>query len=124
LGAYLRKKTQAATLVLLTALSTLFGCEAERRKSDAELGLNPRQAAGRRVFDAQCARCHAAYSSRALQGPTLRGVLTRQYLPSGVPANDERVADVIRLGRGKMPGYSRVLNDQQINDLIVYLHTL
>jgi len=38
--------------------------------------------------------------------------------------NDERVADVIRLGRGKMPGYSRVLNDQQINDLIVYLHTL
>ena len=124
MGAYLRKKTQAATLVLLTALSTLFGCEAERRKSDAELGLNPQQAAGRRVFDAQCDRCHAAYSSRALQGPTLRGVLTRQYLPSGVPANDERVADVIRLGRGKMPGYSRVLNDQQIDDLIVYLHTL
>jgi mono/diheme cytochrome c family protein len=102
----------------------LLACKAERRKSDAELGLNPQQAAGRRIFDAQCARCHAAYSSRALQGPTLRGIFNGKYLPSGVPANDERVVDVIRLGRPKMPGYARVLNDQQINDLIAYLHTL
>jgi hypothetical protein len=31
---------------------------------------------------------------------------------------------VIRLGRNKMPGYAPVLNQQQINDLLAYLHTL
>jgi mono/diheme cytochrome c family protein len=41
-----------------------------------------------------------------------------------MPANDDRVTDVIRMGRNKMPGYSQVLNQQQINDLLAYLHTL
>ena len=50
--------------------------------------------------------------------------MKRQYLPSGMPANDDRLREVIRLGRDKMPGYSRVLNDQQIDDLIAYLHSL
>jgi mono/diheme cytochrome c family protein len=43
---------------------------------------------------------------------------------SGLPANDERVAETIRLGRGKMPGFGRTLSEQQISDLLVYMHTL
>jgi len=101
------------------------GCEVERRKSDAELGLNSQQAAGRRIYDNYCDRCHAPYSSRGRQGPPMKGVFSRPYLPmSGMPANDDRISDIIRMGRNKMPGYAQLLDQDQIKDLLAYLHTL
>src|SRR5438132_1974321 len=45
-----------ASIVLCTIC--LSACDVERRKSDAELGLNPQQAAGRKVYDYYCDRCH------------------------------------------------------------------
>ena len=116
-----------ATLIACVALALLIlaGCEVERRKSDAELGLNPQQAAGRRVYDEYCDRCHAPYSSGGRQGPGLRGVFKKQYLPiSGIPANDARVGEIIRIGRNKMGGYGNVLTQQQIDDMLAYMHTL
>jgi len=107
------------------ALALLAACDVERRKSDAELGLNAQQAAGRRIYDAECDRCHEPYSTRGKKGPALKGVFQHKYLSlSGLPANDERVTDVIRLGRGEMAGYSQKLNQQDIEDLLAYLHTL
>ena len=71
-----------ATLWACVALALLLlGCEVERRKSDAELGLNPQQIAGRHVYDEYCDRCHAPYSSGGRQGPGLKGVFKQQYLP-------------------------------------------
>ncbi len=102
-----------------------IGCDIERRKSDAELGLNAQQAAGRRIYDQYCDRCHAPYSSRGRHGPSMKHIFKQPYLPmSGMPANDDRVRDVIRMGRDKMPAYSQVLTEQQIADLLAYLHTL
>ena len=110
--------------VVLGALA-LAGCDVERRKSDAELGLNPQQAAGRQLYDNYCDRCHEPYSSRGKKGPSLEGVFKRQYLSlSGLPANDDRVTDIVKYGRAKMEGFGRVMTDQQIQDLIAYLHTL
>jgi len=112
-------------LVVIGALVALAGCEAERRKSDAELGLNPQQADGRRLYDNYCDRCHEPYSSRGKKGPGLKGVFKQQYLPlSGLPANDERITDIIKNGRAKMEGFRQVMTDEQIKDLIAYLHTL
>jgi mono/diheme cytochrome c family protein len=109
--------------ILLLALGT--GCEVQRRKSDAELGLTPRQAAGRHIYDQYCDRCHLPYSSKKRQGPSLKGLFKREDLPvSGMPANDDRVKDVIRMGRNKMDGFGNVLTDEQISDLLAYLHTL
>ena len=106
--------------LLLTA-----GCKVERRKTDAELGLNPQQIAGRRVYDAHCDRCHEPYSSRGKQGPSMKGVFKKSYLElSGLPANDERVREIILYGRSKMPGYNQTLTPQQVDDLLAYLHTL
>ncbi|MGA7561107.1 MAG: cytochrome c [Terriglobales bacterium] len=103
----------------------LVGCEVERRKSDAELGLNPQQAEGRKLYDNYCDRCHEPYSSRGKKGPSLKGVFKHQYLSlSGLPANDERMIDIIKYGRAKMEGFNQVMNDQQIKDLLAYLHTL
>jgi mono/diheme cytochrome c family protein len=101
------------------------GCDVERRKSDAELGLTSQQASGRHIYDQYCDRCHSAYSSRGRKGPSLQSIFKNQYLSqSGMPANDDRVGDIIHIGRNKMDGFSNVLTDAQIKDLLAYLHTL
>jgi mono/diheme cytochrome c family protein len=112
-------------LALCLALCGLAGCDVERRRSDAELGLNPQQASGRKSFDNHCDRCHRPYSSKGKKGPGLKGIFQHQYLSlSGLPANDDRVGDIIRNGRTDMPGYGQVLSAQEIQDLLAYLHTL
>jgi mono/diheme cytochrome c family protein len=109
----------------ILALLALAGCDVERRKSNAELGLNPQQAEGRKLYDDYCDRCHEAYSSRGKKGPSLKGVFKQQYLSvSGLPANDDRVAEIVKNGRAKMEGFSQVMTDRQIQDLLAYLHTL
>jgi mono/diheme cytochrome c family protein len=113
------------SLAVLLALAATFACDVERRKSDAELGLNPQQSAGRKIYDSHCDRCHEPYSTRGKKGPALQGIFQRKYLSlSGLPANDERVTDIVRLGRNEMPGYSQTLSSQDIQDLLAYLHTL
>jgi len=125
-----RKLTQerrwiGAALAACLALAALAGCDVERRKSDAELGLNPQQAAGRKIYDNYCDRCHRPYSTKGKKGPGLKGVFQHQYLPlTGLPANDDRVGDIIRNGRPDMTGYSQVLSPQDLQDLLAYLHTL
>ncbi len=112
-------------LAVVLALAFVAACDAERRKSDAELGLNPQQAAGRQLYDKYCDRCHEPYSTRGKKGPGLKGVFQRKFLSlSGLPANDERVGDIIRQGRNEMPGYSQTLSAQDLQDLLAYLHTL
>ena len=118
-----------ASVVLMSlsslALIGLAGCDAERRKSDAELRLNAQQAAGRRLYDNYCDRCHEPYSTRGKKGPGLKGVFKQPYLPlSGLPANDDRVGDIVKFGRSKMEGFGRVMDDQQIKDLLAYMHSL
>ena len=122
-------RTRSNYLLTLATLSVLVsglaGCQAQRRKSDAELGLNPQQIAGRKVYDNYCDRCHEPYSSSGKQGPPLKGVYSKPYLPlSGLPANDERIGEIVRYGRSKMPGFGQSLSNQQIQDLLVDMHTL
>jgi len=113
------------TLFSLWGSVVLCGCDVERRKSDAELGLNPQQSAGRKIYDNYCDRCHEPYSTRGKKGPGLKGVFQDKYLAiSGLPANDERVGDIIRLGRKEMPGYSQTLSQQDLDNLLAYMHTL
>jgi len=127
LTSYFRNRVALAFSVAVAtgALVLALGCDVERRKSDAELGLNPQQAAGRKHYDNYCDRCHEPYSSRGKKGPSLKGVFKKQYLElSGLPANDERVGDIVKYGRSKMEGFGNVMNDQQIKDLLAYMHTL
>ena len=112
-------------IAALFTILVLTGCDVERRQSDAELGLNPQQASGRKIYDNYCDRCHRPYSTKGKKGPGLKGVFQNKYLPqTGLPANDERVTDIIRNGRPDMPGYSQVLSSQDIQDLLAYMHTL
>jgi len=119
------RKFQRFFLLIAAAMVLYSACDVERRKSDAELGLTAQQAAGRRVYDRYCDQCHEPYSTSGKKGPGLKGIFKKQYLSvSGLPANDDRVTEIIRFGRSKMPAYSQTLDQQQIQDLLVYLHTL
>ena len=112
------------TTTFLLAAMMFSGCDVEPRKSDAELGLNVQQAAGRRVYDSRCAECHYAYSTHNLRGPSLHGLFKKQFMSSGIPANDERVLDIVLLGRAKMPAFQNKLTQEQVDELMAYLHTL
>ena len=117
--------TVTSFLMASTVALTLTGCDVERRKSDTELGLTPQQVSGRKIYDQHCDRCHEPYSTRGKKGPGLKGVFQHQYLPlSGLPANDERVADILNHGRNGMPGFSQTLSAQDVQDLLAYMHTL
>jgi mono/diheme cytochrome c family protein len=113
-----------AAAFILIALLFAIACDTEPRKTDAELGLTPQQAAGRRVYDSRCAECHYAYSKHDLKGPSLNGLFKRPNMKNGIPANDARVADVILIGRPKMPSFQNKLTQQQFDNLMAYLHTL
>jgi mono/diheme cytochrome c family protein len=115
--------TLIASLILMAAVFWA-ACDSEPRKSDAELGLTPQQAQGRRVYDTRCAECHYAYSKRNLRGPSLSGLFKRPNMKNGIPANDDRVSDIILIGRPKMPSFQNKLTQQQFDDLMAYLHTL
>ncbi len=86
--------------------------------------LNAQEAAGRSVFISACAKCHNAYETQALHGPSLYGIFRKSYLPSGAPSRDDRVLEVILHGRNMMPAAGQDLDQQQLNDLLAYLHTL
>ncbi len=86
--------------------------------------LTPVETQGYLLFQSNCARCHLPNTTRALHGPGLQALYKQPYLPSGAPANDDRVQSVIVHGRGMMPAFGNTLDDEQIHTLLTYLHTL
>jgi len=107
------------SLILLPAL----GCHPSA-PSKPLTALTPQEAAGQQVFASRCSNCHYSDSGEGLTGPGLQGLFRKPYLPSGGAANDARVTSVIVRGRGMMPPMGNTLTDEQLNDLLAYLHTL
>lgn len=97
----------AISLVVLTA-------------SPVSAQTNGDPAAGREVFEANCAMCHGQDASGMMgMHPSLRGAVERLSL--------EGVAVTIRNGRDTnppMPAFEGRLGDQEIEDVIAYLDTL
>ena len=86
--------------------------------------LTPTEMRGHAIYRSQCASCHYANSEQPLHGPGLQGMFKKPYLPSGAPANDDRVLSAIVHGRNMMPAFGNALDDRQLQDLMAYLHTL
>jgi mono/diheme cytochrome c family protein len=82
----------------------------------------PQEARGAAVFKQTCARCHNPTTTRPLNGPGLQALTKLKAMPSGEPPTDERLMEVILHGRQMMP--PAPLSDQQLLDLLAYLHTL
>src|SRR5579872_6968285 len=111
-----------AGMVALAMFAT--GCKPSMGPSKAVNELTPAEQQGRAIYDRDCAGCHYANHTGDLHGPSLFGMYRKSYLPSGAPANDARVTPVIMQGRNMMPGFGNQLTDQQLQDLLAYLHTL
>jgi mono/diheme cytochrome c family protein len=109
--------------LLFLALAGALGCK-HPTTSKPLSELTPQEAAGQQVFVGRCSSCHYADSEEGLYGPGLESLFHKPYLPSGAAANDARVTAVILRGRGMMPPLGNTLTDQQLADLLAYLHTL
>ncbi len=108
---------------LIVAVAQLAGCRSTPPPTPlAE--LNPQQTRGHGVFQARCAVCHYDRQSGTLHGPSLLGLYKKPALPSGAAATDERVSATILRGRNNMPALGNQLDQDDLNDLIAYLHTL
>ncbi|HZZ39491.1 MAG TPA: cytochrome c [Acidobacteriaceae bacterium] len=111
------------TMAVLFA-AAMAGCGPSLGPSKPVGELTAQEAQGRVVYQQDCASCHYANKTGDLHGPSLFAMYRKKYLPSGAPANDARVTPVIQRGRNMMPGFGNQLDDQQLQDLLAYLHTL
>lgn len=110
--------------LLITPFCLLAGCGPSLPPSKPLGELTSQELHGHSVYVAQCARCHYANSDGSLHGPGLHGLYKRKYLPSGAPANDDRVTATILHGRNMMPSFGNTMDEEQLADLLAYLHTL
>lgn len=106
------------------AVCAVAGCGPPPPPSKPLSELTPQEMRGHEVFVRECARCHDANDQRAKHGPGLQAMFKQKYLASGAPANDDRVTNVIMDGHGMMPAFGNTMDEEQLRDLLAYLHTL
>jgi mono/diheme cytochrome c family protein len=116
---------RARRVLILSALTAiavgLAGCRSLPPSKPAS-EWTPQETRGAAVYQAKCARCHYPTTTSPLHGPGLQAITKLKAMPSGAPPTDERLSAVILNGRQTMP--PTPLSDDQLNDLIAYLHTL
>jgi len=96
---------------------SLAGCHATP-------ALTREQAAGRHLYQVRCGHCHEDNDLGLKKvPPDLHGVFDRKSLPSGIPATDEAVRHNVLAGRGMMPGFAGRFTEEQMAELLAYLHT-
>jgi mono/diheme cytochrome c family protein len=107
----------AAAVVLMAAV----GCHSlPPSKPSSEWTAS--EARGAQVFQANCARCHYPTTTQGKKGPGLQAITKMKAMPSGAPPTDERLTATILHGRGMMP--ATTLNEDELRDLLAYIHTL
>ena len=114
------KRTVSA--LLLASLSILAsGCRHVEPPTPLTQ-LNQQQTVGYMVFQTRCSLCHYERVDASKNGPALAGLFKKPYLPSGAPANDDRVSATILHGRGLMPAQN--LDQDELAAILAYLHTV
>jgi mono/diheme cytochrome c family protein len=110
-----------AVAIGLAGSVILAGCRS-LPPSKPESLWTPEEARGAQVYQQKCARCHYPTTTHGLHGPGLQALTKEKAMPSGMPPTDERMTQVILQGRQMMP--ATPLSDDQLSDLLAYLHTL
>jgi mono/diheme cytochrome c family protein len=111
----------AACIGLMACEFALAGCRS-LPASKPEALWTADESRGAFVFQQKCAKCHHPTTTRPLNGPGLQALTKVKTMPSGAPPTDERLTFVILHGRNMMPATR--LTDDQLSDLLAYLHTL
>src|SRR4051812_34838392 len=109
-------KGRISLLGAFVLAASLIACSKNSNKSEMN---------GRALFGMSCGPCHDTPPPDLLkERPKLNGLFTSKTLPSGAPATDEQVHKVIIEGLRTMPAFDRRLPEQDVRDIIAYLHTL
>ena len=114
-------KPAVAAIGLCLGLPLLSGCRHVDPPTPITQ-LNQGQTVGYMVFQTHCEICHYERLDQPKNGPSLEGVFKKPYLPSGAPANEERVTATILHGRGLMPAQN--LDAGELAAILAYLHTV
>lgn len=121
----MRSRFLAVALGVLACAAGLSICVAGCRSlpaSKPEALWTAEEARGAQVYRQKCAKCHYPTTTHPLNGPGLQALTKIKAMPSGAPPTDERLIYVIVHGRQMMPATQ--LDDDQLHDLLAYLHTL
>lgn len=122
-----RRRRDRGTSFLLRGLASLgviclIGCSGTRSGGSREATQVNLQ--GQEVYQRVCAQCHDATDLHLLKDPPrLDGLFRKQTFPSGAPASDEELRNVILHGRGIMPPFEQVVDGDEVNAIIQYMHT-
>ncbi len=102
----------------------VLGCTAAWSGCHSEQPLTQQEAEGKHLYASRCAHCHED-NDLALKKipPDLHGVFASSKLPSGAPASDAAVENVVLNGKGMMPAFSGRFTPDQMRALLAYLHT-
>jgi mono/diheme cytochrome c family protein len=106
---------------VLGLAAMLSGCRSLPPSKPADQ-WTPQEARGAQIYQAKCAKCHYPTTTHPLNGPGLQALTKLKAMPSGAPPTDERMNYVTLHGRNMMP--ATPLTDDQLEDLLAYLHTL
>ncbi len=121
----MHNRSIAASLAVIAAsvsfAAMLSGCRS-LPPSKPEALWTIEEARGAQVYHQNCAKCHYPTTTKGLHGPGLQAITKVKAMPSGAPPTDERLSRVILHGHALMP--ATPLNDDQLSDLLAYLHTL
>jgi cytochrome c5 len=82
------------------------------------------------VYQKFCAPCHDATNLHLIKEPPRLdglfrkrdGLFRKKTFPSGAPATDEELRNVILFGRGTMPAFEGTLTIDDVNALVQYMH--
>jgi mono/diheme cytochrome c family protein len=102
-------------MLLLGSFSVLSGCS-------KTLGASEKR--GESLYTLNCYDCHEENQLGLLKTPPkLHRIFSHHYLPDGTTlATDESVRQVIIDGKRTMPAFNGRLSDNQVADIIAYLH--
>jgi mono/diheme cytochrome c family protein len=86
--------------------------------------LTPQQAEGRQLYQGRCAHCHEE-NDLGLKTipPDLHRLFLSAAFPSGAPATDQQLRQVVLAGKGTMPSFAGRFTPDQFEALLAYLHT-
>jgi cytochrome c5 len=83
------------------------------------------------VYQKYCAPCHDATNLHLIQDPPRldglfrkrAGLFLKKTFPSGAPATDDELRNVILHGEGTMPPFEGTLSGDDVDGLVRYMHT-
>lgn len=97
--------------LLAPLLLVLGGCAEDRAKTI--LGLDGDATAGAEVYAANCAACHGEDGTGGTGSDLTAGAI-----------DSEAIVEIVLYGGDGMTAFEDILSDQEIADVVAYVHTL